>query len=226
MWQPVVRSGKVLTLLGGGPAHLSHLKQSLKLAPLLVAADGGSDSALRAGLQPAAVIGDMDSISDGARAQIAPEALHHIPEQDSTDFEKCLTRIEAPGILAHGFLAGRLDHELAVLNTLARYPDMRCILIGSQDLCFLAPAQLRIDLTAGTRVSLFPLARVRADADGLHYPVRNLELSPMGQIGTSNSATGPVDLSVDQRGLFVILPRSCLRASIEALGLMDAIEDG
>ncbi|NCU21110.1 thiamine pyrophosphokinase, partial [Candidatus Falkowbacteria bacterium] len=89
----IIKSNKGVTLIGGARVGASDLAQALALAPCLVAADGGADRALALGHMPEAVIGDFDSISPAARAAIAPERLHPIAEQDSTDFGKCLRHV-------------------------------------------------------------------------------------------------------------------------------------
>ena len=127
-------SRQPVTLIGGAPVPRADLDAALALAPVLAAADGGADAALANGLVPQAVWGDFDSISPQARAAIPTENLHRIAEQDSTDFEKCLSRIDAPLVLAIGFCGARQDHFLAALNTLARGIGPPCILIADQDI--------------------------------------------------------------------------------------------
>lgn len=182
------------------------MKFVLSLADRVVAADGGAGTALAQGLALDSVIGDFDSIPPLVRAAYPADILHHIAEQDSTDFEKCLMRIDAPLILGVGFSGARLDHQLAVCNTLVRWPTRRCMLIGEEDVVFLAPPTLALDLAKGTRVSLFPMGAVEGRSDGLNWPIDGLTLTPDGQIGTSNFATGPIGLSVTAPKLLVILP--------------------
>ncbi|MBJ3761215.1 thiamine diphosphokinase [Maribius pontilimi] len=208
-------SGGGVTLVGGGPCESADIDAALVRAPYLVAADGGADWVRAAGRQPELVLGDMDSISDLARAELPPEALVHIPDQDTTDFEKCLQRISAPLILAVGFLGGRFDHSLAACTTLSRF-DGRCILLGREDIVFAVPASLELDLAPGTRVSLYPMARVGGRSEGLEWPIDGLTLEPAGRIGTSNRATGPVRLDFHAPGMLVIVPRGALDRVIAA----------
>ena len=113
-----------------------------------VAADSGADRLLKLGVVPQAVIGDMDSISDQARAEIPLDRQHLVGEQLTTDFDKALRLIEAPLVLALGFAGARLDHGLAAMATLVARAERRCILIGPQDLAFAAPARLELALAA------------------------------------------------------------------------------
>lgn len=209
-----------VALIGAGPLNSDSLSEILALvpgvAPGVVAADGGADRAIELGQQPDWVIGDLDSLSDGARAALEGRLIE-VSEQESTDFEKCLRLISAPLVLALGFLGGRVDHELACLNALMRAQPSRCILIGDHDICFHAPRDLTLDLPAGTRVSLFPLCPLQGRSEGLEWPIEGLTLSPMGRVGTSNRALGPVRLSFEGEGMIVILPRDCLSAAMQAL---------
>lgn len=214
---PVLRTGRPVTLLGGGPVDPATLAAAMARAPELVAADGGADTALAAGHMPSAVIGDMDSISPGGAAAIPADRLHEVAEQDSTDFEKCLRRLEAPLVLAVGFAAGRLDHALAVCNALVRWPDRRCVVLGPEDVVIVVPPWLAIDLEAGTSVSLFPMGPARGRSSGLTWPIDGLALAPDGCIGTSNRATGPVTLSMDTPRMLLLLPVAALDTLLAAL---------
>lgn len=218
MISPIVHDTSPVLLVGGGKHRKSALTQLCGLlgAPgkgacaQLVAADSGADFLLRRGLVPDWVIGDLDSISAAALTKLSAARIHKVNEQESTDFEKCLSRIAAPLVLGAGFLGGRLDHTLAAFHTLAALAERRCILIGARDIVFLAPPEITLALAPGTRVSLFPLGPVQATARGLRWPVEALDFDPLQQIGTSNSALGPVRLSCAAARLLVILPRSAL----------------
>ncbi len=202
----IVHSLEPVALIGGAPADETALKVALARAGKIVAADGGAVTAHARGLSLDAVIGDFDSIPPEVCAAYPEGILHHIAEQDSTDFEKCLTRINAPLILGVGFSGARLDHELAVCNAMVRWPTRRCMLIGQDDVVFLAPPSFALDVPMGTRVSLFPMGAVEGRSDGLNWAIDGLTLTPDGQIGTSNFATGPIGLSVTAPKLLVILP--------------------
>lgn len=213
---PVLTAAGGVTLVGGGAVTPADWAEALPLAPVVVAADSGADAALAAGQVPAAVIGDFDSISDAACAAIPAGRLHRIDEQDSTDFEKCLTRIAAPFIVAIGFAGPRLDHTLAALTVMARVPGPPVLLLAEADVAFVAPPRLSLPLAAGTRVSLWPMGPVRGTGNGLRWPIEGIGFAPAGRVGTSNEATGPVTLALDGP-MLVLLPRACLRTALGAL---------
>ncbi|TNC63553.1 thiamine pyrophosphokinase [Rubellimicrobium roseum] len=213
---PIVHSDEPVTLIGGAGAPRADLMHALGLAPVLVAADGGATTALALGLSPVAVIGDMDSLPPEAARAFA-DRLHRVAEQETTDFDKALTRIEAPAVLALGFAGGRLDHELAALHSLVLRADRPCLLLGPATLAFHAPPEIELPLEAGTVVSLFPLAPVRVGSRGLVWPTDHLLFGPLTRIGTSNAAAGPVALRPSGPGMLVILPRATLPLALGAL---------
>jgi len=219
----LVQSRSPVTLLGAGQVSAATVRDALRIAPYLVAADGGANMANAAGFLPDTVIGDLDSIDPEVLSLIPEQNLWKIDEQDTTDFEKCLGRIDAPFILGLGFFGARMDHALAVLSALTRFCEKRCLIVGEADVVFHAPAgrRLSLALAAGARVSLFPMAPVAGRSTGLVWPIEGLAFAPAGRIGTSNAATGPVSLTFDGAGMLVMLGRADLGAAIAALAPED-----
>lgn len=214
----IVDEKRPVTLVGGGDLTPQDLDWALSLAPCLVAADGGASQALAQNQMPSAVIGDFDSISSQARALIPSERLFEIAEQDSTDFEKALRSVRAPYVVAVGFLGGRLDHQLAVLNALVQGRDTPCILLGQQEVIFHLTQEVSLPLAKGETVSLFPLRTAVAHSTGLEWELEGLQMQPGGKIGTSNRALGPITLRAEGSGLLVMIPRHYLPEVTKALG--------
>ena len=213
----IVSKNEPVTLIGGAEVEGDDLDLALARAPNLVAADSGADRALALGHSPEAVIGDLDSLTDKGRAAIPDDRLHLISEQDSTDFEKALREISAPLVIGLGFMGGRMDHQMAVFNALVQFPKQRCLLLGSRDVVFLCPPSFRLDLEEGTTVSLFPLGAVEGVSDGLLWPIGGLYFAPDGRVGTSNIATGTIDVAFTAPKMLMMLPRACFGDVAEAL---------
>lgn len=201
----IVHTTNPVLLVGGGACNPAQLALALTQYSTVVAADGGAAQVMAAGHMPDAVYGDMDSLAPELQSDLAPGVLRHIAEQDSTDFDKALRHIESPLIVGFGFLGARLDHQLAAMTVLVRRADRRCVLLGDDDIVFLAPPQLSLDLPVGTRFSLFPFRQVTGRSAGLRWPIEGLAFGPDTQIGTSNETIGPVELAFDQPGMLVIL---------------------
>ncbi len=204
-------------LVGGGNPNPADLVGIVAKAPYLAAADGGADHCLEAGLTPQVVIGDLDSVSPEVRTTLAPETFIEYEDQDLTDFEKCLRVIDAPFIVAVGFTEGRLDHTLANFAILARRIGPPTVLLGVEDLAFAAPRNIKLDLPIGSRLSLFPMQPMRGTSKGLRWLIDGLTIEPLGRLGTSNEVTGPVELSFEEEGTIVLIPREHLDRSLAAL---------
>lgn len=213
----IVEKIEPVTLIGAGDVKIIDLDEALSRGAFLVAADGGADKALQFNKIPDVVIGDFDSVSENAVSRIEGNKLFPIDEQETTDFDKALRNIAAPVILGVGFLGGRVDHQLAMLNALIQPGRSPCVLLGAQEVIFHAPPTLELALTKGDVVSLFPMRPVTGRSVGLEWPIDGLELSPDGRVGTSNRALGPVRIETDGPGLLVILPRHALDLAIEAV---------
>ena len=164
----------------------------------------------------------MDSIADPERWRAGPATFVHLAEQETTDFEKCLYATEAPLYLAVGFTGRRIDHTLAVFHTLLRYQEKRIVLIGEHEVSALAPpgAALRLGVTPGARVSIYPLLPVTAThSRGLVWPIDGLAMAPGQRIGTSNEASQPViEIAFDGPGALVMLEADALGSLIGAIG--------
>ena len=211
----VSHSGTIL-LVGGGPVAPGALAAALGPGDVLVACDGGVSHVIAEGLTDrlVAVIGDMDSLPEG----VGGLPLYAVTEQDSTDFDKALRHLSADLILGLGFWGGRADHSVAVLGGLVAQAHSPCILTAGEDILFAAPPELRMELEAGTRVSLWPLLPSRGSSTGLHWPIDGLDLRPEGRIGTSNRASGgPVTIRFAAPGALVILPGALSAQAAAAL---------
>ncbi len=213
----IVHSSDPIVVVGAGDVSADDVKVVRRYGSKVVAADGGAAHCVAAGIVPDAVIGDLDSLPAAVREVVPEDRLHRIPEQETTDFDKCLRSVAAPLVLAVGFAGPRLDHMLAVFNALVRRAETPAVVVGSSDLVFHAPPRLALDLAAGERLSLFPLASVSGRSRGLLWPIDGLSLAPSRRIGTSNVATGPVVMEFDAPGMLVITPRAALPAVMRGL---------
>jgi len=216
MGQQIILHARGATLVGGGPFLSNDLHAALRFAPLLVAADGGADDAIAAGLVPHWVIGDLDSISADARVRIGANVVHDSC-QSTTDFQKCLARLDVPLILGLGFLGGRVDHELAALGALVAHAGAPVVLIGARDVVAHVPGAITLSLPIGMRLSLFPMAPVTGVSQGLEWPIDGLAFAPGARAGTSNRVVGAVRLAFDGPGMLLILPRRALSALLAGL---------
>lgn len=216
MNRAIVESSEGVTLVGGAPVGRGLFRTAVQRAPRIVAADSGADRCLKLGAIPEAVIGDMDSISAAGRAALETR-LHAISEQDSTDFDKALRSVRAPFFLALGFMGARADHAMAAFNVLVRRPET-CLLLSQDDVVFHVPQSFRIRMRPGDRFSLFPMAPLQGESEGLEWAIDGLDLMPGGRTSTSNRVSDrDVVLRLSGPGMLGILPRARLDRVLQAL---------
>jgi thiamine pyrophosphokinase len=180
-----------IAIVGGGTVEPALLQELSARGVTLIGADGGGDAIADAGLLPAAIIGDLDSLND-PDGWARRTKLLRIEEQDTTDFQKALYCTSAPVTLALGMTGKRLDHTLAALSAvLAVAHDRAVLLVDEVDVALAVSGSFAFTADAGERVSIHPLLPIRFEGStGLVYPLENLLLEPGGRLGTSNAATG------------------------------------
>jgi len=212
---------------GDGPAPETVKKlicQEAKDA-LLVAADSGFTAAVKAGLQPDWVIGDMDSIDDPECLALLPQerVIRFERDKDFTDTELAVSLADEKGcgdIWIIGGGGGRLDHLFGIRSLFERdiFPrrwitdtaDIRCIEAGSKE----QGAEKRGGsfvcevLEKEAVVSVFPLGAGpwEAKSSGLKWPLDGVSWN-RGFFGLSNVAVnGEFSIDVKLGRFMVILP--------------------
>lgn len=172
------------------------LKQLAQEADFILAADAGAEAALRAGLRPDTVIGDLDSLSPRTRKQLPNVTFIQVPRQDNTDFEKALDWLvsqQFASCTVAGSTGNRLDFTLG--NFLSARPYVKKL-----DLCFRGKGwsvwpltqSHRLAARPGARLSLLPLSACKGlTLRGVKYPVQNRSWRPGQNTGLwlSNQAT-------------------------------------
>ena len=133
---------------------------------LLIGADGGAGQALRWGLVPHFVIGDMDSLSERARQALEAQGAKfedHPRAKDETDLELALSFAAEQGaqeIIIFGALGGRLDHTLSnlLLLTLPSLEGLALRVVNGPEEILLVRGGETVSVTGsvGDLVSLLP----------------------------------------------------------------------
>jgi thiamine pyrophosphokinase len=171
------------------------VKKLVKCHSFIVAADGGADALLDAGIVPDAVVGDLDSVSENARQKIPSEHFFFVPNQNTNDLEKALSFLSARGCTActlAGFTGGREDFSAGNLLALFAFADnMQLCLAGSGWKIFPLMRTRSFVCEKGKRVSLIVLQTCqKVSLKGLKFPLKNTRL-PFGTTRTlSNETTG------------------------------------
>jgi thiamine pyrophosphokinase len=211
---------RVVVITGAAPLD-ARAVAAVPVGAVLIAADGGLDHALAAGLTPSVLIGDLDSISpDGlAWAKEHAEVIVHPADKGATDTELAVTHAAALRPQRLVLLAGRaeqerLDHLVTTLGSLGA-PSVAGIGAleawwGRDHLHVVhGPGRVELDLVPGTTFSVLamhgPCGGVTVT--GARWPLVDHALAPLVGLGVSNEAEArPVSVSVATGILTVVVP--------------------
>jgi len=197
------------------------LKWSPKLAEMaasadpLFAADGGANHLARLGLRPAAVIGDLDSISTDTRRWLGEDRMVHQPEQDRTDLDKALEyafdTIGVTELVVLAALGGRTDHDVGNLGLLARLATGERLVFESEDDRVLAVAgEASLAARPGETWSFWTFdPSVRVTVDGVRWPVEDTAIDVGNRPSMSNEATSN-EIRIRSTGGSVVVCRNRL----------------
>lgn len=173
-----------LNLLLGGPKAL-YPADWQQLSGQWVGVDRGSLHLLEAGMKPAFVVGDFDSLTSAEYAQVrqAVTEVHTAPaEKDETDTEMAVRLAfvahQATNVRLVGATGGRMDHLLAnlFLPTQPRFAPYtnHITLLDAQNLVqFYQPGSYTLDVQAAYHyLGIVPLTAVAdLNISGAKYPL-------------------------------------------------------
>jgi thiamine pyrophosphokinase len=191
---------RALIIANGEPPSEALVRELAAAAALVIAADGGADAALAAGIIPGMVAGDLDSLSARAR-QMLSSRLIHVDDNDSTDLEKTVTLALQQGATAIDIVAaggGRADHALANLSVLVRFGAQADVRMHDDSFSIRAvQREATILAPAGSVISLVAIGRCTGVTTfGLRWPLRDATLDFSAR-GVHNEVTlRPASVSV------------------------------
>ncbi|MCH7575580.1 MAG: thiamine diphosphokinase [Candidatus Marinimicrobia bacterium] len=197
-------------ILADGPFPVHARPQALlKSAGTLICCDGAARHLDDLRLVPAAIVGDMDSLSPELKARYAG-ALVERPDQASGDLEKALVWARDQGaaeVFIIGAAGGRDDHAFG--NVAMLWTDFGLHVVMITDFGSLERVDGRAELPAfeGQQVGLFPAGpAVKLTTDGLAYNLGGEPLTAMHR-GASNVALDD-RITIEARGGPVIVFQS------------------
>jgi thiamine pyrophosphokinase len=204
---------KAVILAGGDLKVRPIIKEMLRDAALVVAADSGLHHAVTLDLTPDIIVGDFDSVH--------PEVLEQFPDvpkksysrhKDLLDLEIALGVVleqAASSIHILGATGGRFDQSLAALFIAARFKreGIDISLHGHQDVYFLSGLESqRYAVAAGQRFSVLSLSDSSVvSLVNATYPLNEFALEYGVGLGISNEVkTSPLTVNV-HAGLAVVV---------------------
>jgi thiamine pyrophosphokinase len=177
----------------------------------LICADGGANSALKMGLIPDVIIGDLDSISSEAINEFkSVSKIIRIRRQNDTDVEKCLKyaiRKKYDEALLLGATGNRLDHTFCNIGIVLKFfPKIKISLIAEDSFLKAYTGNVKLKTFPGETISFYGISpKTKITSNGLKYELKNISL-PFGvRESTSNIAIkNIVKLSINGGVIFII----------------------
>jgi thiamine pyrophosphokinase len=190
-----IDSTVLLTLAGHAPSA-ELLQWRAEEAVLSVAVDGGWLAHRHAEVEPDVILGDFDSCGDLSEIEkVFPRsALHHLSDQNHTDFEKALDWIKQMGqpkkLVILGGLGKRMDHTLSTLIIAGRVDSQIEVIFDDvhEYVSRITPeAPLHLKGRSGANLSILPLGECEGvQSSGLEWELEGLCFSWDRMISQSN----------------------------------------
>ncbi len=192
------RKIKVL-IFANGESKLTPLDME-EILPVdkVICADGGTQTALRLGILPHIIVGDLDSLGEEMGKELSKQEIEwkiYPKEKDETDLElavKEALKFNPQIIYFAGLLGGRIDHTLANLFFLERLKELNIepIIIDKNLKIYVMKGNEEKILwgNIGDLLSLIPISEVVEGIllEGLKYPLNNEPLYRNLTRGISN----------------------------------------
>jgi len=207
----------------GGEALSERAVAAVPPGAVVVAADGGLDHAVAAGLAPTYLVGDLDSITAAGRMWAYAHGVvivEHPTDKDATDTELAIATavgLEAvQSLLLVGGLAGhpdRFDHVLGTLlalghPSLAALREVRAVIGDTEFVVVHAGRDTHLPLEVGRTFSLVAL---HGPASGVHlsgarWALNDASLTGTEARGVSNVAEENLMIRLDNGVVTAVIP--------------------
>ncbi len=196
-------------ILNSALPPMQRMQPWLQQAGIIIAADGGANRAAAFGIDPDAVVGDLDSISPELKKHHAAGQLILRPSQYATDFEKSLDFALELGCsegTIFGLTGGRLDHQITNLNILERYSErLELRAVDAFGTGGIIRGRTELQVAIGTQISLLAFRRCSGiTTTGLKYPLQDASMEWAVNDGQSNEAVSKtVTIDIGEGSLFL-----------------------
>lgn len=194
-----------LVVCGGEAPPPSVLRRLAACCGLVLAADSGLNHALAAGLAVDCCVGDMDSF----QGDLPPGLVVHRHPRDKDHSDTWLAlelacRLGARRLWLAGGGGGRMDHLLALRDSLARHPAAeRWYTAHDEMICI--RKYLGVPVASGSVVSFFAMgAAARVRSRGLRWPLDGLVLDRDFCSLSNETLGGRLEVWVDSGAVLMI----------------------
>lgn len=177
----------------------------------VICADGGANSAMKLGIVPEFIIGDLDSISEKTLKYFNLKSkIIKIGRQNDTDVEKCLKFAMDKGIreaVLVGVTGDRLDHTFCNLGIILKFfGKISLKIISEKSLLAAHTGNIEMPVVPGEIISIYGISeKTKITSNGLKYPLKNTSL-PFGiRESTSNVAEKNVVKLKTKNGIIFVI---------------------
>lgn len=142
----------------------------------IIAADGAANKLLELDINPAVIIGDLDSINS---ENFLNSKIIYNPDQNQNDFQKSLQYLKnnmlLPAIIC-GANGGYIDH---ILNNINIIIENECMFYDPPIIGYAlnAPTKINLELELNTKLSLLGIENAKASTTGLKWELNNSVLT-------------------------------------------------
>ena len=151
----------------------------------IIAADGAANKLLKINVSPTLIIGDFDSID----LSVIPAHIEvlHVPDQNSTDLEKCLNILGERKLfpcLIYGATGKETDHTLYNLSVIEKHSINHQMIFhdsaykDKEKYGIFVSDYLSANLKVGAKISLLSFVHSSVTSKGLKWELINQYLSP------------------------------------------------
>jgi len=147
----------------------------LRKAKRIVCCDGSAQSLIEYGMQPDAIVGDLDSLDDELVTRYA-DRIFLDENQDTNDLTKAVSWCSEMGykdIIIVGATGKREDHTIGNISLLAEYiRDLNVIMVTDSGIFRPYLKSSVIDSFPGQQISIFSIdPETEVTSKGLRYPL-------------------------------------------------------
>ena len=206
----VFQSGPYTAIVADGtfPQHEVPLNY-LKNAKRVVCCDGSASSLVLAGLEPDAIVGDMDSLSEELAIRYA-DRIFMDESQDTNDLTKVVEWCRGNSyrdIVIVGATGKREDHTLGNISLLTEYSkDMNVIMVTDTGILRSFFTDAKIESFPGQQVSIFSIdPETEVTSNGLKYPLTKTKITNWW-FATLNEALGD-SFSLEFSGRLIVFQK-------------------
>jgi len=165
----------------------------IRNAERIICCDGSTQNLIDFGLEPTAIVGDMDSLSDDLAKRYA-DRLFADDDQETNDLTKAVMWCKGMGyndIAIVGATGKREDHTIGNISLLAEYcKDTNVIMVTDTGIFMPILESSDLESFPGQQVSLFSLdPETEISSEGLKYPLKRSKLKNWW-MATLNEAPG------------------------------------